>query len=88
MSEFGCLVCAHNKVLSPKHKVILILYTYYFIQACYWGEPERAPHRRVECSQSIYYYGGTSVTRAPRRHRHYTSVRDIFHVRDIFRMAA
>ena len=19
-----------------------------------WGEPERAPHRRVECSQSIY----------------------------------
>ena len=20
----------------------------------YWGEPERAPHRRVECSQSIY----------------------------------
>ena len=22
----------------------------------YWGEPERAPHRRVERSQSIYYY--------------------------------
>ena len=21
-----------------------------------WGEPERAPHRRVACSQSIYYY--------------------------------
>ena len=34
----------------------------------YWGEPERAPHRRVECSQSIYVwyiYYGTSVTRAP-----------------------
>ena len=30
-----------------------------------WGEPERAPHRRVECSQSIYYYYGTYVTRAP-----------------------
>ena len=38
-----------------------------------WGEPERAPHRRVECSQSIYVYMyilyiimyGTSVTRAP-----------------------
>ena len=22
--------------------------------AHYWGEPERAPHRRVECLQSIY----------------------------------
>ena len=21
-----------------------------------WSELERAPHRRVECSQSIYYY--------------------------------
>ena len=43
-----------------------------------WGEPERAPHRRVERSQSIYYYYyyhyyyyyyyyyyGTYVTRAP-----------------------
>ena len=46
----------------------------------YWGEPERAPHRRVECSQSIYggiyIYYGTSVTRAPL----YTlyAVRDIF----------
>ena len=45
-----------------------------------WGEPERAPHRRVECSQSIYYvciYFGTSVTRAPP----YT----LYAVRDIFR---
>ena len=34
----------------------------------YWGEPERAPHRRVERSQSIYVLCiiyGTSVTRAP-----------------------
>ena len=23
-----------------------------------WGEPERAPHRRVERSQFIYYYLG------------------------------
>ena len=34
-----------------------------------WGEPERAPHRRVARSQSIYVYiimvYGTSVTRAP-----------------------
>ena len=34
-----------------------------------WGEPERAPHRRVERSQSIYYVfcmvRRTSVTRGP-----------------------
>ena len=35
-----------------------------FLANSYWGEPERAPHRRVECSQSIYYIYGTSVTRA------------------------
>ena len=45
----------------------------YSNQSDYWGEPERAPHRRVECSQSIYVYiyilyiimYGTSVTRVP-----------------------
>ena len=30
-----------------------------------WGEPERAPHRRVERSQSIYYWG--EPERAPHR---------------------
>ena len=39
------------------------------VQIHNWGEPERAPHRRVECSQSIYvyiYYWG-EPERAPHR---------------------
>ena len=32
----------------------------------YWGEPELAPHRRVECSQSIYYYYYVWYVRHPR----------------------
>ena len=47
---------------SPHNNVL------HFSSMYNWGEPERAPHRRVERSQSIYYYYyyyGTYVTRAP-----------------------
>ena len=45
-----------------------------------WGEPERAPHRRVERSQSIYYYYYICMVRPSpaRRYRDCTGVRDIF----------
>ena len=53
----------------------------------YWGEPERAPLRRVECSQSIYY-DGTFVTRAP-LYNNLHSVRNIaMLVRDIYGKSA
>ena len=45
-----------------------------------WGEPERAPHRRVERSQSIYIYIYMVVVRPSpaRRYIHCTATRDIF----------
>ena len=36
--------------------IILSSEVQHFIWSFNWGEPERAPHRRVECSQSIYVY--------------------------------
>ena len=33
--------------LAPNHAL--------HVSSHYWGEPERAPHRRVEFSQSTYY---------------------------------
>ena len=41
----------------------------------YWGEPERAPHRRGERSQSIYYYWG-EPERAP--HKRYSYARILY----------
>ena len=59
---------ADHIVSSGSPHNVLHFSSYYY----YWGEPERAPHRRVERSQSIYYYYyyyyhyyGTYVTRAP-----------------------
>ena len=37
-----------------------------------WGEPERAPHRRVECSQSIYGIYITKNELASLAHSFYT----------------
>ena len=50
------------------------------INVTYWGEPERAPHRRVECSQSIYIYMVVVSPSPARRHIH-----ALYAVRDIFR---
>ena len=44
-----------------------------------WGEPERAPHRRVARSQSIYYIYICMVRPSPaRRYIQCTATRDIF----------
>ena len=43
-----------------------------------WGEPERAPHRRVERSQYIYIYIIMVRPSPARRYIHCTATRDIF----------
>ena len=43
-----------------------------------WGEPERAPHRRVECSQSIYVWYIMVRPSPARRYIHCTATRTIF----------
>ena len=69
--------------LAPNHALYVTSFDcYVYLRAQdYWGEPERAPHRRVECSQSIY--GGIYIMVRPspaRRysHIHCTATRDIF----------
>ena len=39
-------------------------------QRCNWGEPERAPHRLVECSQSIYYIYNICMVRPSHARRY------------------
>ena len=69
----------YNVMLGIYFSIVLVKIGYQglsYISAIIWGEPERAPHRRVERSQSIYYYYyyyyyyyvymyGMSVTHAP-----------------------
>ena len=68
---FFYVVSSHNS--WQNHVTVMDLHTIY-----YWGEPERAPLRRVECSQSIIiciYMVRPSPTR---RYIHCTATRNIF----------
>ena len=58
---FSPIITFYNLNLLPLAQVRLTILP----EFTSWGEPERAPHRRVECLQSIIIYYGMSVTHAP-----------------------